>query len=397
MKSILTGLFLLITITCFSQTIKELEHELSTGVELNEQDIAYKLLEIDRLNAKAINYLVEAYGTKNRKDSIAMLFDKLIRENPQSPKPYLLRANERNARFAGHTTTQRINDYKEAIRIDGVNEDAIYLLGSLYYELFVNEFKSDKNKAKLDEYSSNTILYYSKLCKQLERVNETLKYPLIQLANYRGDSNLKQYYENYNKQHYYFPVSDFVDLPDDWKTNFTVNTLRCIYDKSPFYKVTGVEPALGRLKWYDTHLKALEEPVLGKAFPSTIIRFTWLRTFHNPIVIRLERINDAVTLYWKVNDGKGGYEPGKIVVNKKKTMTIREWNDFTASLNALDFWNMPTSGNLMGSDGARWLLEGCEPGKYHVVDRWTGDSIFSNVCLKLVALTGMEIPTDEVY
>lgn len=56
----------------------------------NKKDIAYKLLEIDSLNAKkAINYLVEVYGRNNKKDSISLLFDRLIKENPKSPRPLL--------------------------------------------------------------------------------------------------------------------------------------------------------------------------------------------------------------------------------------------------------------------------------------------------------------------
>ena len=60
MKKILTGLlFLLINITCLSQTVKELEYELSyfkSGEEWgNKKNIEFNLLEIDRLNESAIN------------------------------------------------------------------------------------------------------------------------------------------------------------------------------------------------------------------------------------------------------------------------------------------------------------------------------------------------------
>lgn len=78
MKKILIGLFLLINITSFSQTVKELEHELSfykSGEEWgNKMNIAFNLLEIDSLNESAIKYLVEVYGRNNQKDSISFLF-----------------------------------------------------------------------------------------------------------------------------------------------------------------------------------------------------------------------------------------------------------------------------------------------------------------------------------
>jgi hypothetical protein len=399
MKNILTGLFLLISITCFSQTVKELEYELSfykSGEEWgNKKNIAFKLLKIDSLNASAINYLVEVYGRNNQKDSISFLFDRLIKKNPQSPEPYLLRTQERNAHFAGLTYTQQINYLKEAYKLDSVNVEAIYTLGKLYYELFIKEFKTNKKKANLDIYSSNAIQYFSIICNQNERYKETLKFPLIQLANYTMDLNKIQLYENYKIQSSYFPISAFVDLPTDWKTNYSVNVVGFVSDSE--FKVSGVESALFHINWYESHLNALDEPVLSDSLPAKVFRFTWLRTFHNPVVIGLENINDSVTLYWKVCDGAGGYDPGIIIDNKSKALTIKEWKDFVESVNSINFWNLPTTqSGILGTDGAQWILEGKELGKYHVVDRWSGGTI-EKVCLKLLELTDLKIKQDEIY
>jgi hypothetical protein len=399
MKNILTGLFLLISITCFSQTVKELEYELSfykSGEEWgNKKNIAFKLLKIDSLNASAINYLVEVYGRNNQKDSISFLFDRLIKKNPQSPEPYLLRTQERNAHFAGLTYTQQINYLKEAYKLDSVNVEAIYTLGKLYYELFIKEFKTNKKKANLDIYSSNAIQYFSIICNQNERYKETLKFPLIQLANYTMDLNKIQLYENYKIQSSYFPISAFVDLPTDWKTNYSVNVVEFVSDSE--FKVSGVESALFHINWYESHLNALDEPVLSDSLPAKVFRFTWLRTFHNPVVIGLENINDSVTLYWKVCDGAGGYDPGIIIDNKSKALTIKEWKDFVESVNSINFWNLPTTqSGILGTDGAQWILEGKELGKYHVVDRWSGGTI-EKVCLKLLELTDLKIKQDEIY
>ena len=128
-----------------------------------------------------------------------------------------------------------------------------------------------------------------------------------------------------------------------------------------------------------------------------MFRFTWLRSFHNPIVIGLERSNDSISVYWKVNDGAGGYEPGKIIENSSKTLTIKEWEDYVASINSIDFWNLPTmETRIFGTDGAQWILEGKELGKYHVVDRWSGGAI-EKVCLKLLELTDLKIEQDDIY
>lgn len=396
----MTGLFfLLINFTCFSQTVKELEHELSiykSGEEWgNKKNIAFKLLDIDSLNARAINYLVEVYSQKNQKDSITFLFDRLIKEYPNNPEPFLLRAQERNAYFAGLSYTQQIYYLEEAYKLDSVNIEAIYTLGKLYYELFIKEFKKDKNKANLDYYSSSAIKYFSTLCNLNESFKETLKFPLIQLANYNRDLNTKQLYESYKIQSSYFPVSAFVDLPSDWQTNYSVNVIDFVSDSE--FKVYGVESALFHIDWYATHLNALEEPVLSDSLPIKIFRFTWLRTFHNPIVIGLENNNESIRLYWKVCNGAGGYKPGKIIKNKSKKLTIKEWNDFVASIDSINFWNLPTTqSGILGMDGAQWILEGKELGKYHVVDRWSGGTIES-VCLKLLELSNLKIKQDDIY
>ena len=85
MKKILTGLLLIINLTCFSQSIEELEYELSyhlSGEEWgNKKNVAKKLLEIDSLNARAIKYLVEVYGRNDQRDSIKYLYEKLIKDN----------------------------------------------------------------------------------------------------------------------------------------------------------------------------------------------------------------------------------------------------------------------------------------------------------------------------
>ncbi len=399
MKIILTILLTLYFQFFFSQTIKELEYELTyyKSVETwgNKKDIAKKLLRIDPLNKIAINYLVEVYASKHQRDSIIELFEYLIKTNPNNPKPYLLLANERNARYAGLTTNQRVKYLIEAYKIDSTNVEALYSLGKSYYEFFNREFKKRKKKANLDYYSSKAIKYFSILCNQDERFKETLKFPLIQLANYRGNIRLKKLYESYNKQSSYFPISAFVDLPNDWQTNYSVNVL--VYVSDSEFKVSGVESAVFHINWYASNLKACNEPVLWDTLPTKVFRFLWLRTFHHPIVIGLQNKNDTVTLYWKVCDGKGGYEHGKLIIDKSKTLTINEWNDFVASIDSIGFWNLPsTKYNILGNDGAQWILEGKEPGRYHVVDRWSGGVIIT-ACLKLLEMTDLKIKKEDIY
>ncbi|BDD03883.1 tetratricopeptide repeat protein [Aureibacter tunicatorum] len=381
----------------FSQTVEDLEYELSyykSGETWgNKKDIARKLLEIDNLNNKAINYLVEVYGRNNQRDSIVVLFDSLIKNNPNNPEPYLIRAGERNAHFAGLTFTKRINYLKKAIEIDNKNIEATYLLGQIYYELFNKEYNNNKKKVNLDYYSQNATIYFNNLISINGKYIETVKIPLIQLANYIDDDKKIIELAKKNIQSSYFPIIAFAGLPDNWKTDYSVNVITHVSD----FSVTGVESAIFSINWYSRHLKALEEPVLSDSLPTKIYRFTYLRTFHNPIVIRIENDNGDISIYWKVSDGAGGYDPGKIITNKSKELTAKDWKRIEDEINSIKFWSLPTAEKeLLGTDGSQWILEGKTLGKYHVVDRWCGGKI-SSVCKELIELTDIELKEDDVY
>ena len=89
-----------------------------------------------------------------------------------------------------------------------------------------------------------------------------------------------------------------------------------------------------------------------------IYRFTWLRTFHNPIAIRIEKHGDQYFLYWKLSNGAGGYKPGKLTIDKQKKLDKETWDAFVSKLNHIDFWNLSRKQNDMGDDGSEWILEG---------------------------------------
>jgi hypothetical protein len=66
--------------------------------------------------------------------------------------------------------------------------------------------------------------------------------------------------------------------------------------------------------WFSEMLLALKEPVLKDYRGSrAIYRFTWLRTRHHPVTVRVEEEGNRAMLFCKVTDGMGGYLPGKII------------------------------------------------------------------------------------
>ena len=162
---------------------------------------------------------------------------------------------------------------------------------------------------------------------------------------------------------------------------------------------------LFKAEWYSTYLKALSEPSLQQLVSnpsSESYRFVWLRTFHHPVVVRLDIRPDGVgELTTKVSNGSGGYTPGQIIQNLSRPLTREQTNMFLARLGKDKFWELPGYENSGrgGEDGSQWIIEGMKDGKYHVVDRWTpSEGPVRELGLTLaVGLAELKIPKDDLY
>ncbi len=130
--------------------------------------------------------------------------------------------------------------------------------------------------------------------------------------------------------------------------------------------------------WYSKNLTALCEPSLYEARIDnkiTMYRFTWLRTFHHPVVVRIVLESNSGTIISKVCDGAGGYDPGKLIVDKQIPLSCKDKTKLLKAMEANRFWDIPSYDlNKNGCDGAQWIVEGVMAGKYHIVDRWSPES-----------------------
>jgi len=373
-------------LSSFSQTIKEREKDLDAYMPgttwKTKTNEARELLSIDKFNETAIRYILKVYNADFKRDSISVFFENLIDKNKDNITPYLLRI--KFSSFEGLTDKKRIEYLTRAYKLDSSNIQIDSLLGRLCYEEFNNHFSSSfKKNNEIDYYAKTSLTCFNRLCELDKRFQENLKYPLIQLNFYLNDSISTEKYKKFKQDYYYFPVTKFTNLPPNRETNEKIN----IIDNQAFFK----------LEWYSKYLAAMNEPVLFNSESARIFRFTWLRTFHNPIVIGMKNEKNKITLYWKVSDGMGGYEPGFIILNQSKELPLNEWNDFSNKINTTDFWNKSSRGNeISGTDGSIWILEGKDLGKYQVIDSWNGTGI-RETCLMLLKLTNLKIKEDEIY
>jgi hypothetical protein len=157
-------------------------------------------------------------------------------------------------------------------------------------------------------------------------------------------------------------------------------------------------------EWYSRSLVALKEPSLFELAQNQTThsyRFLWLRTFNNPVAIRLNVNADGTgTLIEKVTSGEAGFRPGSLTVSFAKPLTQKQTNDFVKKIEILNFWSIPTIDPAIGgTDGSEWIIEGVHDGKYHVVNRWTPSSgpIRELGLAMAVNLAGMNIPGNELY
>lgn len=382
-KLLLIFAILFETVT-LSQSVQELEAELKNkpiSNAIKTRKIAKELLKVDKYNETGILYVVATFYPLE--DSIKAFFENLIKSDSENPIPYILRAKYEN--FNQHSPdSDNVTLLKKAYQLDNNNREANHLLGLAYYSMFIDT--ESRGKKFYAENSKEFLLNLYNLDKY--SINET-RYPLAQISRYLNDNLIVQNNEHCDStQEIFFPLKLFVNFHEGWETDFKFNVIQVV-DRGKSY-----------IEWYSKHLKALQEPILfNQSTEKQIFRFTWLRSFHNPIAIRLEKRNDNVILYWKLCNGAGGYEPGELIINRSKELSSKEWNEFNSMIKQSSFWTSKSVVNeILGTDGAQWILEGINMGNYQVVDRWTpSENDFKKCCLYLLNMTDLNIPKREIY
>lgn len=155
-------------------------------------------------------------------------------------------------------------------------------------------------------------------------------------------------------------------------------------------------------------LEALNEPPLeqlAKSSPNVrFYRFTWLRTFDNPIVIRVAvDSKDRADVVLKRGSGKSGYGVGKLLSSRRRHLDNRKLlvSAFLTTIEQADLRNLPSREKVdeVQLDGADWTFEVAENNRYHFVWRWSPghSSKLRELGLMFCKLAGFRPYYDEVY
>ena len=154
------------------------------------------------------------------------------------------------------------------------------------------------------------------------------------------------------------------------------------------------------IEGYSQMLAAAKEPSLYSAslndgHPS-ILRFTWLRTFHAPVVIRVEWNGLSGRLVGKQLAGAGGYGPGKLVRVVQRRLGPWETLRLRYMLWRTNLLKLPPKDCILGLDGADWIFEAVDGDGYHYLDTWSPETRdVREAGLFLVGLSGWTF--DAVY
>lgn len=151
-------------------------------------------------------------------------------------------------------------------------------------------------------------------------------------------------------------------------------------------------------EWFAKALAAMKEPSLLCATDVIVYRFLWLRTFHHPISVRVTDDGKHISMVAIELDGQGGYSFGVQSRHRASEISREQFNALTKDFSPTDFGKLPTRQGDAGLDGAEWIFEVSDHGKYHVVERWSPrNDALVDFGLRFLKLTGWTFNQHEIY
>lgn len=134
--------------------------------------------------------------------------------------------------------------------------------------------------------------------------------------------------------------------------------------------------------WFASELRGLKErPLYPVATGKQTLRFTWLRSFHSQVSVRVETLPDGSAHLHAVRGPqiRGATERGErgcgatdSVCTLTRPLSAAETSRLEAASKAV-FAAAPNDCRL-GTDGARWIIEEAENGQYSFAQRWSPQS-----------------------
>ncbi len=265
------------------------------------------------------------------------------------------------------------------------NQDAIYQVGVQYYRDFVKPNKEEPYKIYLlydnthmdkrihdsiafqlnekhfkgsfFEHSADSALYYFLKIDSDSfdaKKEKAIFFAISQLECYVNLDSSAVDLSNRVTTDEYIPYWYLANLDDNWKCDYSKNYLHRIYNSMIY--VPDTMSNLYRMNEEPLYLSDVSKN-------SEILRFTFNQSFHEDIIIRVEKHGDKVTMYWKMSsrDKLGDYKG--IKEHGSKELSLKTWNSILKLLKVANFNDLPNinegmlSGYSITLDGASWFIE----------------------------------------
>jgi len=128
---------------------------------------------------------------------------------------------------------------------------------------------------------------------------------------------------------------------------------------------------------------------------SEAYRLTWVPSFHRTTTVRIWASEDGYFITAKRLERTAENRNGFAYTEAGRQISSANWNEIRTAIGKFDFWNLPANQNeALPNDGAAWLLEGWQNGRYHNVLRISPDSEFERSIRAFFALTGEQTEID---
>jgi len=135
------------------------------------------------------------------------------------------------------------------------------------------------------------------------------------------------------------------------------------------------------------------------------VRFLWIRSFQDPVIVRIERTVGQAKLRAIRFRKRFGEQPQAIISDRTFEINTASWQEITNKVTQSGFWKLSITDNITGFDGSRWVLEAVRDGQYKVVDRWYPNEMtaerdlegFKVLCVHILQLGDVLLKGERIY
>jgi len=190
------------------------------------------------------------------------------------------------------------------------------------------------------------------------------------LYSYKNDKNISDSLGRpANDSISYFPIEYFIDSAHYYR-KITNNDTTILYRTFPAGLLSGC-------------LHVMQEPILTNYYLNKdVIRFTLLRSFRPPIIIRLEKTKDSILIVEKkymVYESKIINKDSTFdaildsvkVLESTRSIDPLKWNIIEKMLIDSSITSLPSAIHEVGMDGTEWFLEIHTNKGYFLINRWS--------------------------